>query len=284
MKEAQAQAAPEPVGHMRQDLLYLVDRFADTSVLVVGDAIVDEYHFGSIKRISPEAPVPVFVEDDGKREVRRGGADNVAHQLEVLGCKTHTHFPNRRSEKHRYMVGHYQVFRRDRDEYEEGTFPWQYEPPDANVIVLSDYAKGFLTFELCRLLITMANDYRIPVIVDPKARNWEKYRGATLICPNSKELDEGIGPKFNTVIEKRGADGLRIWQDGKYEDIPAAARHVFDVTGAGDTVVAVVAAAIGAGGDVASAARLAAYAAGYVVGEVGTAVCPVEKLRSLIIE
>jgi len=266
-------------------LLNVLQRFSGLHILVVGDAIVDQYHFGRIDRISPEAPVPVFVEDDSQREIRRGGADNVAHQLEALGCKVTTHFARRRSTKHRYMVGHYQVFRCDRDEHEEGTvFPLPARA-FADAVVLSDYAKGFLTHSLCRQLIESALEYNIPVIVDPKGRNWDKYRGATVVCPNSKEVTESAGANFPTILEKRGPDGLRIWKhNGGYEDIPTAARHVFDVTGAGDTVVAVLSAALGAGSDLPNAARLATHAAGYVVGEVGTAVCPVEKLRSLIEE
>lgn len=271
-------------GAQRERLLQILSRFSEVNALVVGDAMTDYYHFGRIDRISPEAPVPVFVEDDSRAEFRRGGADNVAHQMEALGCQVGFHFARRRSAKHRYMVGHYQVFRCDRDEYEEGQpFPLP-ERRFADVIVLSDYAKGFLTYPLCRHLIEAARELKIPVVVDPKGKNWDKYRGATVICPNSKELAEAVGASFTPILEKRGADGLRVWSDGGYEDIPTRARHVFDVTGAGDTVVALVAATLGAGATLLEGARLGVEAAAYVVGEVGTTVCPKEKLRRLLSE
>jgi D-beta-D-heptose 7-phosphate kinase/D-beta-D-heptose 1-phosphate adenosyltransferase len=280
-------AAPEILEQSfarRRDLVELLRKFSAVKALVVGDAIVDQYHHGRIDRISPEAPVPVFVEDETRTERRRGGADNVAHQLEALGCEVSSHFARLRSVKHRYMVGHYQVFRCDRDSFEAGV-PVPLPPRHfADVVVLSDYSKGFLSFPMCRNLIDAANELKIPVVVDPKGRNWDKYRGATVICPNSQELSDAVGASFTPILEKRGSQGLRVWRGGDYEDIPATARHVYDVTGAGDTVVALVAAALGAGGSLMDGARLGVEAASYVVGEVGTTVCPKEKLRALLLQ
>jgi D-beta-D-heptose 7-phosphate kinase/D-beta-D-heptose 1-phosphate adenosyltransferase len=272
-------------------LAEIVERFATVSALVIGDAIIDEYHFGRIDRISPEAPVPVFVEDRTKTETRRGGADNVAHQLEVLGCTVSKAYALRRSIKHRYMVGHYQVFRIDRDspercevnEFKTGARP--------DVIVLSDYAKGFLTDNLCRQVIDLAQEDHIPVVVDPKGSDWSKYRGCTVLCPNESEYE-----KWNkedqpaALLLKCGSKGMKLIDHARGHsiedciDIPATARHVYDVTGAGDVVVALVAGALGVGCDLHRAARIATHAAGYVVGEVGTAVCPKPTLLRLIAE
>jgi D-beta-D-heptose 7-phosphate kinase / D-beta-D-heptose 1-phosphate adenosyltransferase len=274
---------------MPASLADIVERFAAVSALVIGDAIIDLYHFGRIDRISPEAPVPVFVEDRTQVETRRGGADNVAHQLEVLGCSVSKAYALRRSVKHRYMVGHYQVFRIDLDssercelnEFKTGTRP--------HVIILSDYAKGFLTDTLCRQVIDLAREDRIPVVVDPKGSDWSKYQGCTVLCPNESEYEKwNKEDQPDALLLKCGAKGMKLIDYARghtIEDcihIPAAARHVYDVTGAGDVVVALVAAALGVGCDLQRAALIATHAAGYVVGEVGTAVCPKETLLRLI--
>jgi bifunctional ADP-heptose synthase (sugar kinase/adenylyltransferase) len=256
----------------------LVARFASVRVWVIGDAILDQYHFGRIERLSPEAPVPIFVEE--RQEGRRGGADHVAHQLEALGCDVTTVFAQRASVKHRYFVGHHPVFRIDEDFQAEPSLDvLPDDRPIADVVVLSDYAKGVLTAEVCQHVIS----WGIPVVVDPKGKDWFKYHGCAVLCPNARELADGpIGASLTPILEKRGADGIRVWQRGDYLDVPAQARHVYDVTGAGDVVVAVVAAALGVGSDLASAARIATYAAGYAVGEVGTAICPKQKLLELL--
>jgi len=248
-------------------------------VWVIGDAIIDHYHFGRIERLSPEAPVPVFIEE--RQEERRGGADHVAHQLEALGCKAvTTSFSGPPSIKHRYLVGHHPVFRIDQDQLcdpDANVVPC--DRPDVDVAVLSDYAKGMLTEEICQRVMS----WGVPVVVDPKGRNWFKYHGCAVVCPNARELADGpIGISFTPVLEKRGSEGIRLWQRGDFLDIPAQARHVYDVTGAGDVVVAVVAATLGVGGDLASAARIATYAAGFAVGEVGTAVCSKAKLLEIL--
>jgi D-beta-D-heptose 7-phosphate kinase / D-beta-D-heptose 1-phosphate adenosyltransferase len=257
--------------------------FSKVRALVIGDAIIDQYHFGRVDRMCPEAPVPIFVEDYSKTETRRGGADNVAHQLEVLGCQVYTVFPKRRSVKHRYFAGHHLVFRRDSDSQEianEDDLAHVYaELPGVNVVVLSDYNKGFLTRELCQAVMGKG----VPVVVDPKCTDWSKYQGADILCPNQHEYDsadKGTWEPDNMVI-KRGALGLCVTMAPKltFENIPARARQVFDVTGAGDTVTAVVAACMGTGTTHKYAAECANYAAGVVVGKLGTAVCTLDELR-----
>ena len=267
----------------------LVIDFSTVRALVIGDALVDMYHFGRCERLSPEAPVPVFVEDsaDPRGGARRGGADNVAHQLEVLGCEVKTYFPERRSVKHRYQVDHHCIFRRDSDQHAPTNWwsvvdlhPLIYE--FANVVVLSDYAKGALTAGLCKYVIDTCRAAAIPVIVDPKGNNWSRYAGASVICPNHDEwLKIGrLVPSEMDILEKRGAEGIAIHPRGGGTGslIPARARHVYDVTGAGDVAVACIAAVVGAGGSLEEAAEIACIAAGYSVGEIGTAVCSLEYL------
>lgn len=263
-------------------LLDLVKRMAGKKVLVVGDAIADEYYFGHVDRVCPEAPVPVFIEDSC--ETRSGGAANVFRQLEELGVSVgYSWGPP--SYKQRYMVGSHLLLRVDDDsraspDHEE-ILAARSKIPQYDAVVLSDYNKGWLTKEMCQNVIGVASQCRIPVIVDPKGDDWGKYYGAAYILPNSKERAAVGVIGWSTVIEKRGDKGLRWWRGDGYRDFPATARHVYDVTGAGDTVVAVFAAAELAGATVAQSCTLANLAAGYVVGEVGTTLCTYEKLKEL---
>lgn len=262
------------------------------TALVVGDWIKDRYHFGRVERVCPEAPVPVFIKEHG--EDRPGGAANVAHQLAALGVKVLGGLSSTSSWKERWMVGQHMLLRADKD---VECLP---DPDDirrirslageADVVVLSDYAKGWLTSEMCRQVLVVASEYGVPVVVDPKgAAGWDKYYGCSLICPNEKEHPGGSRQDFD-ILHKQGAKGMTLYQrQSDYgrvpaveAHIPATARHIYDVTGAGDTVVAVVAAGLAAGASKLEAATLAALAAGYVVGEVGTAVCPLEKLKELV--
>ncbi len=261
----------------------VVRMFSTVRALVIGDALVDQYHWGRVDRLSPEAPVPIFIEDAS--EPRRGGAGNVAHQLEALGCHVRTVFAKRWSIKHRYFAGHHQVFRRDEDQLataEDVDSACQriaYQINDCDVVVLSDYAKGLLTSQLCQDVIRMGK----PVVVDPKGTNWFKYHGAHVICPNTTELQAAPpGAPSTPIVEKCGAHGLRLWQHGDFLVIPALARTVFDVTGAGDTVTALIAAGIAVNASLHDAAVIANHAAGIVVGKLGTAVCTKDELLAAL--
>ena len=267
--------------------LEILNRLSTVRALVVGDTMLDVYHFGRVDRISPEAPVPIFIDNLKNIEVRRGGADNVAHQIEALGCGVETHFANVPSVKHRYMVGHHQVFRID-DDSTEISRPCEERVADYDVIVISDYNKGFVTDTLCQQIIEQAVQNKKPVIVDPKGDNWWKYEGATVICPNEKEWKESsyCHPTGSHILLKRGDKGLEIELDRSKQvvKLPARAKHVYDVTGAGDTIVGVVASCMGSGANLEDSAYIANIAAGYVVGEVGTKVCSFGKLSELVCE
>jgi rfaE bifunctional protein kinase chain/domain len=281
-----------------------ISAWAGKRALVIGDPMDDIYRFGRVERVSQEAPVPVFVGE--RTQKRRGGADNVAANLEALGLHVTTYFPERPwTMKLRYMVGHHQLIRVDHDVIAEPNSRevdairehLKVRTPD--VIVISDYAKGWCSTAMCCAVIAHAN---CPVVVDPKGTNWNKYARCTLICPNEAEFnaynrvwrpgDPTTRPIFYKTLEKRGAQGLRLYgllhevdtgdggraMEQDFEDFPAQALTVFDVTGAGDTVVAVMAATEAANWSPDVGARLANLAAGIVVGEVGTSVCSLDAL------
>jgi rfaE bifunctional protein kinase chain/domain len=146
-------------------------------------------------------------------------------------------------------------------------------------VILSDYGKGLLDEKLCQYFIDFAKRRKIPVFVDPKGPDWSKYHGADWICPNEQEWAGHLSRYLDIpkVLRKRGPHGLTIDDT----DFPSAARAVFDVTGAGDTVVAVFAMAICAGADPGSAAQLANIAAGWTVGQVGTVSISFDVLKGL---
>lgn len=261
-----------------------VERFADARVMVIGDPMTDVYHFGEVPRLSQEAPVPIFVEDRNDR--RSGGALNVLGNLRALGCSVQALMPLEPwTEKHRYLVGHQQIFRIDRDQRHPAIHldgPMLEIIDWANVLVISDYAKGSIARETCQAIIEAATAARVITVVDPKGKDWSAYEGATVICPNMAEWegwDGKIDKPFDAIL-KRGAAGLSVIKGVSadkamldYHEIPARARTVFDVTGAGDTVVATAAAALAVEIPLVIAAELANRAAGLVVGGVGTCVC-----------
>ena len=259
--------------------------FANTKIFLIGDPMHDVYHFGHYSKLSQEAPIQVWVQD--RQETREGGAANVRRNLEGLGCLVDMCFPvvTGWGEKHRYFVGQYQVFRLDRDKaYTEATDydPFKFFVPDA--IVISDYGKGFVSSYVCQNVIQQAQVRKIPVIVDPKGPDWRKYRGCTVITPNEKEMaDRECGTQFENLIIKKGENGMSVhMKDLPFVHVPAQAKHVYDVCGAGDVVTAVIAAYLGSGGtDLVEAAHIASKAAGWSVGEIGTVAITEEILWKL---
>lgn len=266
-------------------MIELIDAWQGKRILVSGDPGYDVYHWCTCERISPEAPVPVLVEQS--MEDRPGLAYNVCQNLAALGCIPVQDFPPEPwTIKRRFMVGRQQMMRVDYDRMQSPT----HSPPDLSridAIILSDYAKGWLTYEYCQALIGAARAKNIPVIVDPKKKGWEKFHGCTVICPNesewgSKTMDPLKAWPYDNALVKRGERGIRLYEEGQsVQDFPATARHVYDVTGAGDCVVAVVGATLAAGGGLPDAARLANLAGGFVVSEVGTTACSAERLKAL---
>lgn len=305
-----------------------IPNFHSAHVLVFGDVMLDRYWQGSTSRISPEAPVPVVNIKD--REDRAGGAANVALGIAALGAPVKlmgatgkddngqimqglldsakidnhlfTHDSRPTITKLRVLSRSQQLIRLD---FEESFFDadlhslyQDFEPQlnQAKVVVLSDYGKGTLSHP--QELIRAANSQKIPVLVDPKGTDFERYRGATLITPNLSEFEAVVGvchsddeliSKAQTLIEQLDLQALLITRSEKGMTLvqrhqapfhqPTRAREVFDVTGAGDTVISVLAASLATGLDLQQAMILANTAAGVVVGKLGTATVTTEELR-----
>jgi len=308
-----------------------IPQFENASVLVVGDLMLDRYWQGPTSRISPEAPVPVVKVND--LEARAGGAGNVAINIATLGSKAAVNGLVGRDEaggimqqlledagvscgfelspevqtitKLRVLSRHQQLLRMD---FEESLSEYaganllagvKQALPDCNVMVLSDYAKG--TLVQVQEMIGLARDAGIPVLIDPKGSQMEKYRGATLLTPNLSEFESIVGhcATDEELVEKgdalrdrldleallvtRSERGMTLLQKGHDPlHLPTQAREVFDVTGAGDTVISVLAAALAAGQPLAEATALSNLAAGIVVGKLGTATVSIDELRAAI--
>lgn len=308
-----------------------VPDFANARVLVVGDVMLDRYWHGSTSRVSPEAPVPVV--NVGEEEERAGGAANVALNVAALGARpvllavTGEDAAADRLEasleeaqidcrflrvpgiptitKLRVLSRHQQLIRLDFEQRLEGfdaaAFHAAFEAalPEVDVVVLSDYAKG--TLAEAPAMIERARRLGVPVVVDPKGRDFDIYAGATVITPNLVEFEGVVGSCGDElVLEARGRDmGRRLFldavlitrgehgmslveTDGDTSHLAAMAREVYDVTGAGDTVVAVLGAALAAGAPLERAAGIANVAAGVVVGKLGTATVTAAELRRAI--
>ena len=300
-------------------------RTEQCKVLVVGDVMLDQYYYGEVTRISPEAPVPITRVVETKETL--GGAANVAHNLALLGCQTEVaacigadHHGGRlralfdkrgisifglvvtgapTTTKLRVIGGHQQMMRLDFEETEPVTgedaerifMVAQASLEDgAGALVLSDYGKGIVTPELCDRLIEAAHKKGVPVVVDPKGSNWEKYRGADYITPNLKELNavqKSLAKNEDADVERaaryamkrfgicamvatRSECGLSLVTESAAVHIPTKAQEVFDVSGAGDTVIAAFALALAGGLPPERGAYLANLAASVVVAKVGT--------------
>ncbi len=308
--------------------------FQQHRVLVIGDVMLDQYLWGDVSRISPEAPVPVL------RSVRRthvaGGAANVAMNLVGLGTQVSLAgfvgtdeaaetlrgllsgtgvatdalcvWQRPTISKTRVMAGRQQMMRLDVEtteppydaEIESLVRALSEQIARADSVVLSDYAKGALPENVCRSAIAQARKRGIPVLVDPKGSDFSKYRYATTICPNLQELSVATGlpagepgalmasarkliaPLALEYLTVTMSDrGIRVLRTDAEQDLHAAAqaREVYDVSGAGDTVIATLAASAAAKLDLESAIQLANVAAGIVVGRVGTV--PVDRANLL---
>jgi D-beta-D-heptose 7-phosphate kinase/D-beta-D-heptose 1-phosphate adenosyltransferase len=295
----------------------------DAHVLVIGDLMLDRYIWGDVERISPEAPVPVV--RVAHQSEQPGGAGNVAMNVAAMGAKATligfrgddadgnalekalvkagitpdvisvTSHPT--TAKLRVVGGKQQMLRLDTertDDYPAEAYAAliakiESASASADAVVLSDYAKGALTEEVCQRTIEMARRAGVPVLVDPKRRSFARYRGATTICPNLNELSvvSGIPPQNlgalldagQTMVTDLGLDyltatmsekGIALLRADSRFIAPAVARQVFDVSGAGDTVIATLALALAGGLQMEVAVQLANVAAGVAVSKLGT--------------
>ena len=291
----------------------------NSRILVVGDAMLDHYWDGAVERISPEAPVPVL-RLTGER-FAAGGAANVAVNLAALGATVTLLAPlgldeaavqlsklmaqhgvamecvadegYRTTRKIRFVSRRQQLLRAD---IEQAPLPsmitllmqrFDALMPLHDMLVLSDYAKGAL--HECRPMVQQARRRGLPVLVDPKGSNWQRYCGATVLKPNLGELrhccggfddEKGMCTKAGQLrrqlqvehlLVTRGEEGMSLFSPERVRHLPARVREVYDVSGAGDTVLATLAYKMLQGSSVDEAMGWAAVAGGVVVGKSGTA-------------
>ena len=318
-------------------LAQLVEQLPNAKVLCIGDVMLDRFVYGSVTRISPEAPIPIIRVE--RESAMLGGAGNVTRNATALGAAVRflslvgDDLPGREvmeyvagdkgvepyiqiernrptTIKTRYIAGGQQLLRSDN----ETTAPLAEATisnlsalaaqlaPDVSAIVLSDYGKGVLHGDVVAATIAAARKAGKPVIVDPKGTDYGIYRGATVVTPNRAEAQAATGIEVHSdedaiaaatkiitecgienVLLTRSQDGMTlVTSKGDAIHLPTEAREVFDVSGAGDTVVACLASAIAGGASLSDAARIANVAAGIVVGKIGTAVVYPDELISVL--
>ena len=317
-------------------LLATLDRYQGMHVWVVGDLMLDEYVMGAVERISPEAPVPVVRVRD--TEHRLGGAANVARQVAALGAvvslagvigddaagddflrlcavsnidtRAVVRLPERRTTRKLRILGHSQQLLR---------LDWEDVKPCApqdtvrmvsklaggarpQAIILSDYAKGVLTSETIASVTALRGE--APVVVDPKHRDFSRYRGATTITPNLRELEAAAGQPLDVddtkaiaaaarpLAQAAGLDAMVVTLgdrgmlvvplQGQDIAVPAIQRAVYDVTGAGDTAISVLALSLAARASLLEAAQLANAAAGVSVGQIGAVAVDAASIRDAL--
>jgi len=306
-------------------------------LLVIGDVMLDEFVWGKVARISPEAPVPVVAVTSESWQV--GGAGNVARnvralrgdalllgvvgrdaaaqrirgELEASGVRSglvNAGDGRPTTVKTRIIAHQQQIVRTDRETAEavppaieaELLAHVSEELPRAAAVIVSDYQKGVVTPRLMRAVIAAARRRRVPVLVDPKVRHFALYRHASVVTPNLAEAEQAAGMRIRdaddlvvagqkllkvlaaeAVLITRGEQGMSLFCRGQRPaHVAAFAREVYDVTGAGDTVIATLALAMAAGARISDAAALANCAAGVVVGKVGTATASQDEVMSVV--
>jgi rfaE bifunctional protein kinase chain/domain len=323
----------------RIDVDKLIGQFKKTTLLVVGDIMIDEFIWGTVSRISPEAPVPVVAVN--REDLLLGGAANVVHNVHSLGGRVLLAGligDDRMGEKIKKLLAEQQIGREglvvqagrpttvktrviahsqqvvrfDRESREPisaqsqekllGYLDKNWDLADG--IIVSDYGKGLINSALMEFMMQRKRGDGKLVAVDPKMSNFNLYPGATVVTPNRQEAEAAAGREIkdeNSLMEvgrrllerfasrailiTRGEEGMVLFErEGDVTNVPTVAKEVYDVTGAGDTVISAMTLALAAGSDFAAAAVVANYAAGIVVGKVGTATVTPEELQKAIAE
>jgi len=314
-------------------ILDIIENFSNTSIAVIGDYMIDEYIFGDVERISPEAPVPIVLYKD--RKFSLGGAGNVANNIASLGGKVYNigvigddnykeiffnlinkeNFNNEgilidetrpTIRKTRIIAQNQQLLRIDyeKTDFLSNTLKEKISQYINSIIhnidgiIISDYGKGLFDKDILEKIIKISNDHNKFIAVDPKDRNFYNYKGATISTPNHKEASRMVGRSLKTqeeikeagfeIIEKlgfenllitQGAEGMTLFEKGKSPlHIPSHAKQVFDVTGAGDTVISALTLAKASGATLPEASFIANIAAGIVVGKLGSATATIEEI------
>lgn len=314
----------------------VLPRFRGCRILVVGDVMLDEYVWGNVSRISPEAPVPVV--EVQRQSAVAGGAGNTATNIAALGGEPvlagvrgadaagerltdwlSTHGVDVQPlvptadrptiTKTRILAHGQQIVRIDQEDH--SPLPMQVHDalfqrieavlPSVQGCVISDYGKGILTADFTAQVILACQQARIPIVVDPKGVDYRKYAGATVVKPNQLEAGKVLNRELRdpdsirqagrdllallggttSILVTQGSAGMTLFERSRAPvHVPALAREVFDVTGAGDTVAGTLALTLASGASLETACRLASIAAAIVVGKVGTATVSLEELQS----
>jgi len=314
----------------RERLMALLEAAAGRRIAVIGDAMLDVYLRGDVERISPEAPVPVVRVTE--RKLALGGAANVAQNITAIGAtcemvcavgddpagvrvrqmlhdvgadiRSIVRVSRQTTTKTRVLARSQQLVRYDEEEDDD------FDGDDvasllssalsaverADAVVLEDYNKGLLAPPVIGPVIALARKRKIPIVVDPKYRNFFAYRGATIFKPNRRELESALGAEVDlehpealpATFDRLGVEHLLLTlgekgmallsADGEIGRIPTTAREVYDVVGAGDTVVAYLGTMLAAGGTPSEAAVIANFAAGVEVGKLGAATVTTEEV------
>ncbi|MBU0485971.1 MAG: D-glycero-beta-D-manno-heptose-7-phosphate kinase [Proteobacteria bacterium] len=314
-----------------------IDKFKAARILVIGDIIIDHFIWGSVSRISPEAPVPVV--NVTKESLLLGGAANVLHNLYSLGAQADlcgiigedlmgNHIiellhglgsqtlgvikadDRPTTKKTRIVAQHQQVVRFDREKTGKPSAEILARMLDFldthldsfQAIIVSDYSKGMISMELMDHLRKKLAGSKIPIVADPKPINIERFKNVTIMTPNHQEAELMSGIKIENeddlltaagkinqdlqtkaMLITRGEAGMALLEKDKpLFTIPTVAKEVYDVTGAGDTVIATLALGLAVGLSYIEAATLANFAAGIVVGKLGTATVSQDELRGAI--
>ncbi len=321
----------------KKRLLEIIDKFSRSKVLVVGDLMVDQFIWGRVSRISPEAPVPVV--EVTSENFLLGGSANVMNNIFSVGGKVNVtgiigsddmgdllirNFEEMNIDttgvmveqsrpttvKTRIIAQSQQVVRFDRENKDSVSLSsiekmLEYIESirdDLGAVVISDYSKGIISERLLQGIREVTAGRDIIVCIDPKQNDFSLYQGFDVITPNHHEAGRALGMEiaceddliksgesllerfgFKAVLITKGEEGMSLFEDGgSITHISTVAREVFDVTGAGDTVIGVFALCMAAGATFKEAAVLANYAAGIVVGKVGTAAVSQEELRKML--
>ncbi len=311
----------------------ILSEFKKKKILIIGDLILDRYIWGKVNRISPEAPVPIVEVTD--ENFLLGGASNVANNIVALGGRATivgvagndraggilmkmleergiqcggVFWGSARPTtiKTRVIAHNQQVVRFDRENKDKvdgkvlkGLLEYiRSAIPNHDAVIISDYKKGVVSYNLVREVLKHSKPENIFVSVDPKVSHFYCYKNVSLITPNVMEASVASGIEIkdekslvnagralckkiscDAILITRGEYGMSLFEKDKVVHIPTVAKNVYDVTGAGDTVIATFTIAYAAGASMKEAAVISNHAAGIVVGEVGTAVAKIDQLR-----
>ena len=308
-------------------------KISNSNILCIGDLILDQYIYGNVERMSPEAPVPIL--SINEENFQLGGVGNVARNISSLGGKATIisiigrdssskyieklikKEKNLKSDfvvddqystplKMRFLNNFTQLLRADKEKVRLNSHASfnnkiidkiQKQISKCDAIIISDYKKGLITKEFIKEIVAVAKKNRKVVLADPKSKDFNIYKGVDLLTPNQKELSEATNNfidtekevvecgqqiidqcKIKNILVTRSEKGMILINNKKFKNFPTLAKEIYDVSGAGDTVIAVLAIMIASGFDLETSALLSNHAAGIVVGKKGTAVTSQEEM------